>query len=226
MENNFFNRNAYHPHGIHINKPKTIKDLPPIELSEQNLLPEKFNMIYPFIPNLEGSKSKTSINNAVIDRVNNLFKNQVLLPETTDFNEILGQYEVMVNDNSIISILFSLYTYIYHAAHGLTVYSSITANTMTGKIYSFRDLFNPKVYYVGYLNELAKQYIKDNNITLINEYNGITQNQEFYLTKDKLVLYYQVYEYTPYYYGLFKIEIPYEKIKNLLSPMSPINQLL
>jgi hypothetical protein len=99
-------------------------------------------------------------------------------------------------------------------------------NVKTGQVYNFSDLFNPRIYYIGFLNELAKQYIKDNNITLINEYKGVTQDQQYYLTPNSLVLYYQVYEYTPYYYGLFKIELPYNKIRNLLGPTSPINMLI
>lgn len=197
-----------------------------VKLQEQKLVPSKLSIFYPFIPNANNNKAYLSINNAITDEVSKLFKQQVLLPEVSDFNEIYGRYEITVNKNNIISILFSLYTYINKAAHGFTAYSSVTANTNTGQIYSFSDLFNSKIYYVGFLNELAKQYIKDNNIPLINAYNGITPNQQYYLTEDSLVLYYQVYEYTPYYYGLFKIEIPSEKIKNLLGPLSPINRLI
>lgn len=196
-----------------------------VELSEQELIPDKFNISYPFISNANNNQIITQINNSIIDEVTSLFKNQVLLPEKIDFNEVLGTYEIMLNHSGILSILFSMYTYVSKAAHGFTAYSSITVNVETGQDYSFSDLFNPKLYYVGFLNEIAKQYIRDNNVQLINEYKGITTNQQYYLTPDTLVLYYQVYEYTPYYYGLFKIEIPYNKIENLLTPLSPIVKL-
>jgi hypothetical protein len=197
-----------------------------VPLIEQNLVPEKFTINYPYISNLNNDIINSKINNSIINEVSELFKSQVLLPEKTDFNEIFGTYETKVNKNSILSILFSMYTYVNRAAHGFTEYSSITINTQTGQIYNFSDLFNPKMYYTEFLNELAKQYINEKNIELISEYHGITPDQKFYLTEDKLVLYYQVYEYTPYYYGLFKIEIPYNSITNLLSPFSPINKIL
>lgn len=197
-----------------------------VPLNEANIKPEKFTIKYPFITNSNNSKIINKINSSIIDEVGKLFTSQVLLPEKVDFNEVLGTYDVMLNKDNLLSILFSMYTYINKAAHGFTAYSSITLNVKTGQVYDFSDLFNPRIYYIGFLNELAKQYIKDNNITLINEYKGVTPDQQYYLTPDSLVLYYQVYEYTPYYYGLFKIELPYNKIKNLLGPTSPINMLI
>lgn len=197
-----------------------------VQLQQQNLMPDKFSIDYPVIPNANNKENIAKINNGILDEVNGLFRSQVLIPEVTDFNEILGTYVVTLNEKGILSALFSLYTYVNRAAHGFTAYSSITVNLETGKIYSFSDLFNPKLYYVGFLNELAEQYIKENNIELINQYKGITPDQQYYLTPNSLVLYYQVYEYTPYYYGLFKIEIPYNKISNLITPLSPIARFL
>ncbi|OAA90553.1 DUF3298 and DUF4163 domain-containing protein [Clostridium ljungdahlii] len=197
-----------------------------IMLNTAKISPEKFSISYPFIANPNKDQIINKINTSIINEVSKLFTSQVLFPERIDFNEILGTYDVMLNKNGLLSILFNMYTYVNKAAHGFTAYSSITLNVNTGQIYNFNDLFNPKIYYVGFLNELAKQYIKNNNITLINEYKGITPDQQYYLTPNSLVLYYQVYEYTPYYYGIFEIELPYSKIKNLLSPTSPINALI
>jgi hypothetical protein len=197
-----------------------------IILKEQKLSPQKFNIKYPYISNLDNDIIKSKINESIVNEVSDLFKSQVLIPEQVDFNEIFGTYEIGVNKNNILSVLFSLYTYVNRAAHGITQYSSITINTKTGEVYKFDELFNSKVYYTEFLNRIANQYIKENNIQLINPYGGVRPNQEYYLTEDNLIIYYQVYEYTPYYYGLFKIEIPYNEIKNLLSPTSPINKLL
>lgn len=188
-------------------------------INEQKLMPDKCSIAYPFINN-------DKVNPAIINEVSKLFTAQVLLPEKVDFKEIYGVYDIMLNQDNLLSILFSIYTYVDRAAHGYTAYSSLTINTATGKSYNFSDLFNPSIYYVGVLNELAKEYIKENNVALINEYNGITPNQMYYLTPTSLVLYYQVYDYTPYVYGLFKIEIPYDKIKNILSPASPIKMII
>lgn len=197
-----------------------------VDLEEQKLRPNQFSIAYPLVSNPNNSSVISKINEAIINEVNNLFKEQVLRPEPTDIVDVNGTYEVMVNHKGILSILFSMYTYVDRAAHGYTAYSSLTINTEMGQIYSFKDLFNPKFNYVPFINELAQQYIKDNDILLIEDYNGITENQQFYLTPKSLVLYYQLYEYTPYAYGLFKIEIPYTMIGNLIYPLSPIAKLI
>lgn len=197
-----------------------------VELGEQKLMPEKFSISYPFVPNSDNSNIAAAINKSIINEVNELFKEQVLRPEAVDFNEVLGTYEIMVNQKGILSVLFSMYTYVNRAAHGFTAYSSLTVNAETGEVYNFEDLFNPKLNYIPVINELAQQYIRDKDIQFIEEYKGVTANQQFYLTPDSLVLYYQVYEYTPYAYGLFRIEIPYTKIANMLSPLSPIAKLI
>ena len=203
-----------------------MRALSSVTIIKQKLIPQKFTIEYPFIPNGNNDKVLLKVNNYIIDEVSKLFKSQVLLPENVDFYEVLGTYEVTVNKNDILSILFNMYTYINKAAHGVTAYSSLTVNTKTGVVYSFNDLFNSKINYVPIINEIAKQYIKDNNIQLISEYNGVTPNQQYYLTEKELILYYQPYEYTPGYYGVFKIEIPYNKIKNLITPLSPIGKLM
>lgn len=203
-----------------------MRALSSVTIIKQKLIPTKFTIEYPLIPNDNNDKALLKVNNYIIDEVSELFKSQVLLPEKVDFYEVFGTYEVTVNKNDILSILFSMYTYVKEAAHGVTAYSSLTVNTKTGVIYSFNDLFNPKMNYIPIINEIAKQYIKDNNIQLINEYKGVTPNQQYYLTEKELVLYYQPYEYTPGYYGIFKIEIPYNKIRNLITPLSPISKLM
>ncbi|MHC6180090.1 DUF3298 and DUF4163 domain-containing protein [Clostridium sp. JNZ X4-2] len=196
-----------------------------VKLNEQKLSPANFSINYPVISNEKDTEPLTKINNIIADEVSKLFRSQVLLPEIVDFHDVLGNYEIMLNQKNILSILFNMGIYINHAAHGYTKYSSITVNTETGQVYEFSDLFNSKVYYTKILNELAQQYIEENNIDLIDEYKGITEDQQYYLTPDSLVLYYQIYEYTPYVYGLFKIEIPYNKISNIINPAGPIARL-
>ncbi|WP_102398983.1 DUF3298 and DUF4163 domain-containing protein [Haloimpatiens massiliensis] len=197
-----------------------------VNLQNQTINPETFKISYPFLKNYEPDEIKDIINDEITNKVLDLFKNQVLIPEKIDFAEIISFYEVPLNDKGLLSILFGIYTYVEKAAHGFTKYASITIDIKTGKIYDFGELFNPKFFYKPLLDELAKEYIIKNNVPLLTEYNGVQPNQEFYLTPTSLVMYYQVYEYTPYAYGLFKIEIPYEKIKTILSPASPIQRLL
>jgi hypothetical protein len=196
------------------------------QLGEQFLSPSSFKISYPYVINMHNKEVESKINQTIVDEVARLFKNAVLYPQQINFKEILGDYEIKLNEKGLLSILFSIYTYVEHAAHGITIYSSLTFDLETGKIYQFSDLFTARIYYKAILDDIARNYIEENNIQLIAEYKGITQNQQFYLTPDELVIYYQIYEYTPYVYGLFEIPIPYSKILNLLGPASPIQRLL
>ncbi|HCQ91360.1 MAG TPA: DUF3298 domain-containing protein, partial [Clostridium sp.] len=56
-------------------------------------------------------------------------------------------------------------------------------------------------------------------------FEGNIENQQFYLTPDALVLFYQPGEYTPASYGLFEIAIPYSDIKDLFSQANPISRM-
>nr|WP_242955144.1 RsiV family protein [Clostridium sporogenes] len=119
-----------------------------------------------------------------------------------------------------------MYTYYANAAHGLTAYSSLNIDLNTGQLYKLSDLFTSRINYKPILEQKVREYIKANNVPLIEEYKGLDEDQQFYLTPNSLVLYYPIYKYTPYAYGLFQIPIPFKDILNLLGPVSPIQRLL
>ncbi|WP_243128237.1 DUF3298 and DUF4163 domain-containing protein [Clostridium niameyense] len=195
------------------------------KINEQILSPDNFKITYPFVENIRNDSLKKIINNKIINEVSNLFKEQVLLPEKVNFIEVIEFYEMPLNKRGLLSILFGIYTYT-GGAHGYTAYSSITIDLDTGKVYNFNDLFTTRINYKPILEDKVREYIKQNDIPILEEYKGIDKNQQFYLTPTELVIYYQVYTYTPYAYGLFKIPIPYKDILNLLGPASPIQKLL
>lgn len=51
---------------------------------------------------------QSKINQTIIDEVSRLFKNSVLLPEQLEFTEVLGTYEIKLNQNGLLSMLFSI----------------------------------------------------------------------------------------------------------------------
>jgi hypothetical protein len=196
-----------------------------ILLEEATIHPALFSISYPYVSNAENSEVKAQINNSIIAKVDDLFRNSIMLPEKLNFEEIAEFYKVPLNEKGLLSILFGLYTYT-GGAHGSTVYNSLTIDLESGRIYEFSDLFNSKMNFTAFLNELIIKEIKQKQIPLINEFKGIEYNQQFYLTPVGLVIYYQIYEYTPYAHGLFEIIVPYSDISNILSPLSPIHKLI
>lgn len=195
------------------------------DLGEQVLSPSNFKLTYPFVNNISDEAVQANVNDAILDLVGFMFRDQVLRPEKMQFLDVFGAYEVPLNQHNLLSILYSLYTFT-GGAHGYTSFDSITIDLKTGRIYSFEELFNGKINYKGYINKIAIDLTKKQNVTFIAEYKGITNNQRYYLTPDFLVLYYGLYEYTPYAFGRFEIKIPYSQIINILSPESPIKRLI
>lgn len=194
------------------------------ELEEQKISPEEFKLLYPYVNNLT-EDTKQKVNNAISDTEVNLFKNNVLITSPIDFKTIISGYSVQLNQKGLLSVLFELYYYT-GGAHGNTVYDSLSIDLNSGEIYKLNDLFNPKLNYIPQLNEISIRKAKESGVPLLTEYKGLTEDQKFYLTPNFLVLYYQLYEYTPYAYGRFEVKIPYTEIQSLLYPLSPIQKLL
>ena len=113
-----------------------------------------------------------------------------------------------LNQKGILSVKFNVYTFRWHAANGLDVQKSITVNLETGKVYQLNNLFKPNSGYRRVLTKLIQKQIEEKEIPLLEEIKSIPDNQEFYMTKDALVIYFQEIEYTPHYIGIPEFAIP------------------
>ena len=190
-------------------------------LQTQVLSPAQFKLEYPFIEN-----AGNMANQEIIDALNSLWLNTVLLPEKINFIIVESAYEVPLNSNGLLSIVMSLYTKTQDNPSGNIVFNSLTVDVNTGKVYDLGDLFNTRMNYAKILSDIAMKKANEMNINFIEPYSGITDTQQFYLTPEALVLYYQAGEFTPASMGLFRITIPYNEISNILYPESPIVRIM
>jgi len=60
----------------------------------------------------------------------------------------------------------------------------------------------------------------------LKKFNRISDNEDFYLTDNALVICFQLYEYTPYYVGIPEFVIPYSRIRNLIREDGSIGRIL
>lgn len=180
------------------------------------------NIIYPQVEGLE--------NRVVQEQINELIKRQVckLIPVEgcSVYQEIIGNYRVTVNKKGILSIRIEFYTFKKHAANGLTVVKSITANLVTGQVYQLPDLFKINSDYKTVISRIIKKQIDERHLPLIKEFVSIKDNEEFYLTENSLVIYFQLFEYTPHYVGIPEFAIPYAQIRDLIRNEGPIGKLM
>jgi len=78
---------------------------------------------------------------------------------------------------------------------------SLTFDISTGKEYRLEELFKPGSDYVGTLSKIIERQIKEREIPILGEFKGIRPNQDYYIADKALVIYFQLYEITPYAFG-------------------------
>ncbi|WP_347488837.1 DUF3298 and DUF4163 domain-containing protein [Desulfoscipio sp. XC116] len=179
------------------------------------------NITYPQVTGLD--------NLEVQEHINLLIRKQVefLIPRESCniYAEIFGKYEVAVNKNDILSLNLQFYTIRKQAANGLNQQKSITVDLTTGKSYLLYELFRKNSNYRMVLDRMIRQQIEEQGLHLIKEFNGITDDQEYYLTENSLVIYFRELEYTIHAEGIPKFPIPYFRIRNLIDVDGPIGKL-
>lgn len=180
------------------------------------------DVVYPRVSGLGDDMVEDRINRRIQERVSAMIPD-----EGCDvYQEVKGVYEVELNDRGILSVKFNVYTFRIHAANGLDEQRSLTFNLETGKVYRLYDLFKRHSNYKSVLTRMIQEQIEDRDIPLVKEFDGIDDYEEFYLTENALVIYFQEIEFTPHYIGIPEFPIPYSQIKNLVREDGPIARFI
>lgn len=122
--------------------------------------------------------------------------------------EAISVYEITYNEDDKISLYYDDYIY-SGGAHGSTVRSSDTWSVTSGDRLPLSKFLKPNMTYQMIIedinNQIANQiskgekYYFDNYQQLVAEY---FNPQNYYLTKDGIIIYYQQYEIAPYASGI------------------------
>lgn len=183
-----------------------------------------------YIPEIIGHWNpyvERKVNWHMYEAIRKLSERQYEAQETDRFSEMIATYEIKTNERNIFSVTFTNYAYADGFAHGLTLMDSLTFNVETGKEYRFKDLFQPRVDYVSRLTELVRAQVEAREVPVFPETPVVVdKNQAFYIADQTLVLYYQLYEITPYYYGIPTFPIPAYQLENLLDEDGPLGRML
>lgn len=102
----------------------------------------------------------------------------------------------------------------------MTVQTSKTFDLVSGREYQLQDLFVEGTDYVGTLNQEVKRLMQEQGLTeaLLNPFESIRENQDFYLINNGLVVYFQQYEYFPYALGIPEFKVVYPVLHQTLKP--------
>ena len=187
-----------------------------------------------FIPQINGLQDKNieaKLNGVIRDDVErgiNQFQldwanmqQEIKLPEDIKKGaHFWSTYAVKYNKGNVLSLTTLEYVYT-GGAHGSSGMHSYAFNVSNGRVYTLTDIFLPGTNFGERLEGLIKADIAANNKTYYH-FEGLNDNQAFYLTEEGLVIYFQPYEIASWADGFIRFIIPYNKISDIINPDLPL----
>lgn len=186
---------------------------------------QRTDIYFPRVTMMPNVAVQQRMNKAIIDQVHALIAEQqkVQIQGATEMN---GYFEIKTNERSVLSLLQVNYAYTPPMAHGMTFAKSLTFDTRTGKNYSLSELFKPGSSYVQAISEQIRVQLKERNLPLLEEFKGIAPDQDYYIADKALVIYFQLYEITPYYVGFPMFPISVYSLEGLIAEDTPLARML
>lgn len=194
------------------------------EIVAKKMVRPRLRITYPLVERLKDTVAQKVINYTILQQVYEMLAQQGYAHEPG--MEVTGGYEVKLNRKGILSLTLENYAYAKGAAHGLTLRRAVTANLENGEIYRLKDLFSPESDYRTYISDIIRRQIKERDIPLIHEFHKIGEDQDYFLTDTAVVVFFQLYEYTPYVYGFPSFEIPLAQLKDIMNKQGPLPRLM
>lgn len=116
-------------------------------------------------------------------------------------------YTITYNEQNKLSLHFDVYEYT-GGAHGMYDWQSHTFDLGTGEELTLQNaaLNNPD--YLNIANTEIKKQIKQRDIFLNTPFESIRPDQGFFLRGNAIVIYFSLYEYTPYAEGIPEFSMP------------------
>jgi|SRR5699024_7841200 len=144
----------------------------------------------------------------------------------SSFDQMIGMYEIKTNERNVLSISFTNYAIANHAAHGLTLMKSLTFDLETGESKRLQRLFDSKSNYVDRISSIVKDQISERDIPVFEPFTSISPYQEFYVADKALIIYFAIYEITPYYVGFPMFPISIYSLEDIIKEGSILERLL
>ena len=169
------------------------------------------NVVVPQINGISNKKLEDIVNDKVIKWTENwinevkqiadeYFKDK---PSPLMPYQLYARYKV-TNNSDIISFYIDYYQF-SGGAHGITNRIAYNIEKSSGNEMQLKDIFKDNYNYKDIINkEISRQISKDPDryFTGKDGFNGIGDNQNFYIKNNKVVIYFGLYEIAPYAAGI------------------------
>ena len=129
-------------------------------------------------------------------------------------------YKVFYNQNSLVSLQFSLSTYLQGAAHPNLVSFPLNFDLDARQKIALKDLFQPDSSYLAMLSTLSVADLqkRDFPITLSGAAPSLENYRSWNLTPNALRITFDAYQVAAYAAGPQTVEIPWKLLESLLAP--------
>jgi len=198
---------------------------------------------YPEITGLKNLAIQQKVNKQ-LQQAAGFFEKEWDMPTT-----IKVTYEVMYQNNNVMSVKFYHNHMVCGARHDTGWYRTVNISLTTGDLYYFKDLFIPdynkkidslfKKYFEVYLGESSDGMGRacDKKLSslikidlVIADYDKLfcvytLEDEEFTFDKKNLTLYFGMYEIGSAYIGSPEIIIPIEEIRDFYDPSGPLESV-
>ncbi|WP_310830949.1 PdaC/SigV domain-containing protein [Paenibacillus pedocola] len=158
---------------------------------------------YPQVSGLANAEAQKKINDMIKQTILKYAadaENQIANKSEDDRPyEFEGGYVVTYNQNGVLSLVTQQYGYT-GGAHGMTYRNAFTFSMKDGKRLLLGDLFGANPNYKKELNAKLTKLIKADG-GYLGGFTGLNTEKYFYLKEGKVVLFFQLYEYTAYAAG-------------------------
>lgn len=179
----------------------------------------KAELWVPVLSGLHNAAARNTMNEAIRQTVRELVSSQSSLEDPRA--EMMGYFEIKTNEKNVLSL--SLFNYAYTGgAHGLTLQESLTFDIGSGRAYTLAELFNPGSGYIARLSALIGRQIAERQIATLEAFTSIRPDQPFYVADRSLVVYFALYELTPYAFGFPYFPISVYELSDIINPTGPL----
>jgi len=197
----------------------------PVSIKTKNIphASPNVNIYFPVVLNLKNENAQSRINHTIVTLLNKILIEQSYYDPS--LVEMQAYYEIKNNQRGILSLNLIVYSFT-GGAHGTTIIKSLTFDTTTGKSYILSEMFKPGSDYVKVLSAIIQKDIISWGIDLIDGFHGIDKEQDFYIADTSIVIYFQIYDITPGYWGFPYFPIPLLEISDIIRPHSPLDRMM
>lgn len=194
-------------------------------MNDKKIEKDGISITYPILSSLENKKAERKINSYISEKLFKYIKKVGY--GSHDIKELKVTYTVPLNENGVLSIKLNIESLKDSSQQKVNILKSINCSLKSGRKYRMQNIINTEQNSLNIINNIIRQSMEEEKMTLIKEFDGINRHTGFYLTKDSVIFYLNIGEYTQYESGIPEFQIPFETIMDILKcNKSPLNRLI